>query len=145
MPIQYPKTLEEVSKATVEGTLSLLKACKENGVKRIVMTSHFGAINHVDELDRPDIFDETIWSDLENENFNFIHKSKTLAEKAAWEFVKSEDSLELVTLCPTMIVGPSLISTRLNISSDFLRKMLRNELAGMYRVMFGLVDVRNVA
>lgn len=91
MPIQHPKTLEEVSRPIVEGTLSVLKACKENSVKRLVITSHYGAINHVDELDRPDFFDETVWSDLENENFNFIHKSKTIAEKAAWDFAKSND------------------------------------------------------
>lgn len=80
MPTEFPKTFEEVSKTTVDGTLTVLRACKAAGVQRLVMTSHYGAINMVDELDRPDVFDETIWSDLEAEKFQHIHKSKTMAE-----------------------------------------------------------------
>ena len=64
MPLQ-PKTFEEVSKATVDGTMTVLKACKELNVKRLVLTSHYGAMSNMDELDRPDVFDETCWSDLD--------------------------------------------------------------------------------
>ena len=146
MPIDFPKTLEEVSKATVEGTVSVLNACKQTGVRRLILTSHYGAINMVDELDRPDVFDESTWSDLEAENFQHIHKSKTMAEKAAWDFVKTEyQALELVTLVPTLLVGPSLMTKRQNISGAFLTRMLKNQLPGMYRIMWGMVDVRDAA
>ena len=76
------------------------------------MTSHYGAINYVDELDRPDLFDEKIWSDETLENFQHVHKAKAMAEKAAWEFVKEKSPFELVTLVPTLMVGPALLTGR---------------------------------
>jgi nucleoside-diphosphate-sugar epimerase len=146
MPLQAPKNFEDLRKPSVQGSLSVLQACKANSVKRLVMTSHYGAINHVDELDRPDIYTEEVWSDLERENQDPVHKSKFMAEKAMWEAQKeSPSSLELVTVCPTLLVGPSLMGTRPSITSDFIKKMMSNEFQGMYRVMFGLVDVRDAA
>jgi dihydroflavonol-4-reductase len=98
----------------------------------------------VDELDRPDEFDETVWSDLETPNFQHVHKSKLLAEKAAFDFVKEGAPFSLVSLVPTLLVGPSLVP-RVNTSSAFLTRMLRNQLQGMYRIQWGLVDVRDAA
>lgn len=127
MPLA-PPSLKEVTKEIVDGTLTVLKACEENNVSRLVFTSHYGAITNVDELDRPEVFDESCWSDLDKESYiNSIHKSKTLAEKAAFDFAKSS-TFELVTLCPTLLIGPSLMCPRANNSSDFLRRMLKNEL-----------------
>ena len=48
-------------------------------------------------------------------------------------------------MCPTLIIGPSLIEKRSNIANAFLCRMMKNELAGMYKIMIGLVDVRDVA
>lgn len=144
MPIDFPARFEDVSKPTIEGTLSVLKACKEHKIEKLILTSHYGAINHVDELDRPDEFDETVWSDLDAPNFQHVHKSKLLAEKEAFDFVKEGAPFSLVSLVPTLLVGPSLVP-RVNTSSAFLTRMLRNQLQGMYRIQWGLVDVRDAA
>lgn len=144
MPIEFPARFEDVSKATVEGTIAVLNACKAHSVSKLILTSHYGAINHVDELDRPDEFDETIWSDESVPNFQHVHRSKLLAEKAAWDFVKDGAPFTLITLVPTLLVGPSLLP-RPNTSSAFLSRMIRNQLPGMYRIQWGLVDVRDAA
>ena len=57
MPLT-PPSFEEVKKTIVDGTMTVLKACEELKVSRLVFTSHYGAITNVDELDRPDLFDE---------------------------------------------------------------------------------------
>lgn len=57
MPLT-PPSLEEVTQAILDGTMTVLHACEELKVSRLVFTSHYGAINNVDELDRPDVFDE---------------------------------------------------------------------------------------
>jgi hypothetical protein len=72
------------------------------------------------------LFEEKDWSDLKQDNFQFVHKSKTMAERMAWDFVKEHKTFELVTLVPTLMVGPTLISRRQTVSSVFLTRMIKN-------------------
>ena len=90
-----------------------MKACRASKVKRIVITSSVAAIAYVKDIDRPDegVFTEENWTDIESPGAKAYVKSKTLAEKAAWNYIEelSEDEkFEVVTICPSLIVGPAI-------------------------------------
>ncbi|KAJ0985888.1 hypothetical protein J5N97_004244 [Dioscorea zingiberensis] len=114
MDFESPDPENEVIKPTVNGVLSILKSCKKAGtVRRIVFTSSAGTVN-VQEQNIPE-HDENSWSDVD-----FCRRvkmtgwmyfvSKTLAEKAAWEFAK-ENGLDLITVIPPLVVGPFISSS----------------------------------
>ena len=109
--LKEPKNEDELIKPAVYGTLSALKACRINKVKRIVITSSMVAIYEVKKEDYPDdsIFTEEHWTDVES--CGVYTKSKTLAEKAAWDYVRElpeEEKFEVVTINPSLIIGPAL-------------------------------------
>nr|BAH98155.1 dihydroflavonol 4-reductase [Tulipa gesneriana] len=104
----------EVIKPTVNGVLSIMKSCKKAGtVKRVIFTSSAGTVN-VQEEQMPE-YDEDSWSDID-----FCRRvkmtgwmyfvSKTLAEKAAWEFAKDND-IQLISIIPTLVVGPFITTS----------------------------------
>ncbi|KAJ7596413.1 hypothetical protein C8J56DRAFT_917374 [Mycena floridula] len=111
------KDHQEVIDAAVKGTVGILKSALKHGssIKRIVLTSSGGAVRET--LPEPKVFDENDWNEQSIQSVEKLGKdspfkyyaSKTLAEKAAWNFQqehKSEVSWELVTLCPTYSFGP---------------------------------------
>ncbi|MBS0482286.1 MAG: NAD-dependent epimerase/dehydratase family protein [Proteobacteria bacterium] len=127
----------------VEGNLRVLRAARDAGVKRVVLTSAFGAIGagHDKSLGRP--FVETDWSDLGG-NIAPYQKSKTLAERASWEFIAREgQGLELTSVNPTMVLGPTL-GTDLSHSIRMIKNMLDGQ-PGNPRINTCIVDVRDVA
>nr|AAQ83576.1 dihydroflavonol 4-reductase [Lilium hybrid division VII] len=104
----------EVIQPTINGVLGIMKSCKKAGtVKRVIFTSSAGTVN-VQENQMPE-YDESSWSDVD-----FCRRvkmtgwmyfvSKTLAEKAAWEFAKEND-IQLISIIPTLVVGPFITST----------------------------------
>src|SRR5262245_50342190 len=88
-PTGKQTTEEEWVRPAVDGNLRVLRAARDAGVRRVVLTSAFGAIcaGH-QEMDRP--FDERDWSDLMADNVWLYQKSKTLSERAAWDFIARE-------------------------------------------------------
>ncbi|KAJ4826564.1 hypothetical protein Tsubulata_044794 [Turnera subulata] len=107
-----PEACNEVIKPTINGVLDIMKACvKAKTVRRIVFTSSAGTVD-VEEHKKP-VYDESSWSDLE-----FVRSikmtgwmyfvSKTMAEQAAWQFAK-ENNIDLVTIIPTLVVGPFIM------------------------------------
>lgn len=127
-----------------EGTLRVLRAAREAGVRRVVMTSSFGAIGYGHEpLARP--FDERDWTDPSRPEVSAYVKSKTLAERAAWAFVEREGgSLELTVINPTGIFGPVLGPDGAS-STRIIERMLAGKMPFCPRLFFGVVDVRDVA
>ncbi|KAJ8772635.1 hypothetical protein K2173_027812 [Erythroxylum novogranatense] len=104
----------EVIKPTINGVLDIMKACvKAKTVRRVVFTSSAGTVD-VEEHKKP-VYDENCWCDLE-----FVQSvkmtgwmyfvSKTLAEQAAWKFAK-ENNIDLITIIPTLVVGPFIMSS----------------------------------
>jgi nucleoside-diphosphate-sugar epimerase len=73
----------------------------------------------------PEVFDETCWSDIEHAKFSAYVSSKTLAEQCAWKHAKDSE-IELVTLCPGLVLGESLISTA-NSSTELVATMLNGK------------------
>ena len=127
----------------VDGNLRVLRAARDARVKRVVLTSAFGAIcaGHGD-MDRP--FDETDWSDLTASNIWPYQKSKTLSERAAWEFMAREgQGLELSVVNPTAVLGP-VLGPDYSHSIRLIKHMLEGQ-PGCPKINCGLVDVRDVA
>ncbi|XP_065064620.1 uncharacterized protein LOC135690864 [Rhopilema esculentum] len=140
---ETPKHEDEFIKPAVDGTLNVLKACKEvGGVKRVVLTSSMAAIfvgNLKKELDEGD------WSDVKKANA--YEKSKCLAEKAAWDFVKElpdESKFELVAINPGFIIGPLLMKKECA-SFKTIKQLLVREMSAVPDLRIAIVDVRDVA
>jgi len=126
----------------VDGNLRVLRAARDAGVERVVLTSAFGAIGVGHRpMSRP--FNETDWSDLTGRVAPY-QRSKTLSERAAWDFIAREGGpLELATVNPVTVVGPALGPDYSH--SIRLIKNLMDGQPGCPRINSGFVDVRDVA
>jgi nucleoside-diphosphate-sugar epimerase len=134
---------EEWIRPAVDGNLRVLRAARDAGVRRVVLTSAFGAIcaGH-GPLGRP--FDETDWSDLGSKRVWPYQKSKTLSERAAWDFIAREgQGMALVAVNPVAVLGPALGPDYSH--SIRLIKNLMDGQPGNPRINSGFVDVRDVA
>ncbi|SEW45583.1 SDR family oxidoreductase [Chitinophaga arvensicola] len=126
----------------VNGVLHVLRAAKYAGVKRVVLTSAFGAIGFGTDKKTP--YTEEDWSDP-NKNIPAYQKSKTLSERAAWEFIKNEgNGLELSVVNPFGVLGP-VLGADYSHSIQMIHQMLSGKLKGLPKMRFGYVDVRDVA
>src|SRR4051812_19400825 len=107
-PLGQPKHEDDLIVPARDGALRLLRAAREAAVQRVVMTSSFAAIGY--GHGHPDtIFDETSWTELDGSGVSAYAKSKTVAERAAWEFVEAEGGpLELAVVNPVAVLGPLL-------------------------------------
>lgn len=135
-------SLEDWIRPAVDGNLRVLRAARDAGVRRVVLTSAFGAVGMGHKpMKRP--FDETDWTDLGGEVAPY-QRSKTLSERAAWDFIASEGrGLELSAINPTAVLGPVLGSDYSH--SIRLIKNLMDGMPGCPEVNSGFVDVRDVA
>jgi len=92
-----------------EGTLRVLRASRDAGVKRVVLTSSFAAIGYGAPKDRTALFTEKDWTNLNDPTVQPYQKSKTIAERAAWDFLAREGGeLELAVVNPVLVLGPVL-------------------------------------
>ncbi|KAG8493506.1 hypothetical protein CXB51_010886 [Gossypium anomalum] len=127
------------------GTLNVLKACVESNVKRVVVVSSVAAVSLNPRWPVGQIKNEACWSDKEYcaATKNWYCLSKTEAESEAFEFAK-KSGLDVVTVCPTMILGPLLQST-INASSKVLINLLKEGYDSLENKIRKIVDVRDVA
>ncbi len=143
-PAGIPKDENDLIIPARDGALRVLKAAAAAGVKRVVLTSSIAAVayGHGDK----DSFDENDWSDVSGAGVGPYEKSKTLAERAAWDFVNGSDAngLELVVINPGGVLGP-VLSERSGTSAEMVRRLMMRELPACPRIGFPLVDVRDVA
>ncbi|GLT35294.1 hypothetical protein SLA2020_097610 [Shorea laevis] len=135
----------EVIEPAVKGTLNVLKACLQAKIKRVVIVSSGAAVALNPRWPKDQIKDETCWSDKEycKTTKNWYCLSKTEAESEALEFAKST-GLDVITVCPTLILGPILQPT-INASSRFLIKILKEGCASLENRNLMIVDIRDVA
>ena len=127
-----------------EGTLRVLRAARDAAVKRVVITSSMGAIAY-GHPPQSAPFDETNWTNLDGLDVQPYVKSKTLAERAAWDFVASEGGgLELSVINPAGVFGP-VLGPDFSGSIDIIKALLDGRMPAVPRIYFGLVDVRDVA
>ena len=145
IPAVHPKDEMELIRPARDGALRALKAAKAAGVKRVVMTSSMAAIAYGHGDKRAEVSDETMWSNPDGPDNTPYTKSKTLAEKAAWDYVNGEGKgLELATVNPTGILGPAL-SKDVSTSLEIPIRLMNGKTPGIPRLGFSLVDVRDVA
>ena len=127
-----------------EGTLRVLRAARAAAVRRVVITSSMGAIAYGHPPQSAPL-DETNWTNLDGLDVQPYVKSKTLAERAAWDFVAREGgALELSVINPAGVFGPAL-GPDFSGSIDIIRALLDGRMPAVPRIYFGLVDVRDVA
>ena len=144
LPVHAPKDEDELIIPAREGTLRVLRAARDAHVRRVVVTSSFGAVGY-GHRQRARPFDETDWTDVEAANVQPYIKSKTLAERAAWAFIATEGGdLELAVVNPVAVLGPPLIAD-LSASVLLIRGLLQGRVPAIPKVAFGVVDVRDVA
>ncbi|CDW76422.1 nad dependent epimerase dehydratase [Stylonychia lemnae] len=144
-PSETPKDENEIITPAVEGTMGVLRAAHKYKVKRVVITSSVASIMFQTQETSKDIYTEADWSNLKG--CEPYEKSKTLAEQAAWEYLKGlpeHERFELVTINPSLIFGPSLISSDFT-SGLVIQKIMAEKFPGVPKIMFPIVDVRNVA
>jgi dihydroflavonol-4-reductase len=125
----------------VDGTVAVLAAARDAGqVRRVVVTSSFAAVT-----DEPDgVFDEEVWNNASSLERNPYYYSKVMAERAAWDFAAHEPGLDVISINPTLVIGPSLVPS-LNESNKVLADLTLGRYPGILSLAYGIVDVRDVA
>jgi len=145
IPAVLPKDEMVLIRPARDGALRVLKAAKAAGVKRVVMTSSMAAIAYGHGDKRAEVSDETMWSNPDGPDNTPYTKSKTIAERAAWDYVNGEGKgLELAVINPTGIMGPAL-SADVSTSLEIPIRLMNGKTPGVPRLGFSLVDVRDVA
>jgi dihydroflavonol-4-reductase len=141
-PVQ-PKDPDELIVPAREGTLRVLAAALDAGVERVVVTSSVAAIRGgLERASAP--LTEQDWTDLDNPKLTPYTRSKTIAERAAWDLVKERGEVgKLAVVNPGAILGPVLSEDR-SFSVELIERLL-NGMPGTPRIGFGFVDVRDVA
>ena len=142
-PLGVPKDENELIVPARDGALRVLRAAKAAGVRRVVLTSSFAAIGY-GHPPQAAPFDETSWTDVNGPGVSAYAKSKTLAERAAWDFVAKEGGPELAVVNPVGVFGP-VLGPDLSTSITVIKRMMDGAMPGLPRLRFGVVDVRDVA
>ncbi len=144
-PVKAPRDEMELIVPAREGTVRVLRAAREAGVKRVVVTSSFAAIGY-GHAPRVEAFDERDWTDLSGtREVPAYPKSKTLAERAAWEFMEREGGgMELAVVNPVAVFGP-VLGPEYAASVEVVARMLTGGMPACPRISLGVVDVRDVA
>ena len=143
-PSTVPQDENELIVPAREGALRVLRAARDAGVKRVVLTSSFAAIGY-GQPERQTPFTEKDWTDPTKPDVMPYTKSKTLAERAAWEFVEREGAgLELAVVNPVGVFGP-VLGPDYATSILLVQRLMDGALPGVPRISLGVVDVRDVA
>jgi nucleoside-diphosphate-sugar epimerase len=144
LPQTVPKNEDELIVPAREGTLRVLRASRDARVKRVVLTSSFAAIGYGHKEQKAP-FDETNWTNLSGDDVAPYAKSKTLAERAAWDFIAKEGGeLELSVINPVGVFGP-VLGPDYSTSILIVQRLMVGALPGSPQLYFGVVDVRDVA
>lgn len=143
-PSTVPKNENDLIAPARDGALRVLRAARDAGVKRVVLTSSFAAIGY-GAKERATAFTEEDWTDLGYPRLQPYPKSKTIAERAAWDFIAREGGgLELAVVNPVGVLGP-VLGADYSTSILLVKRLLDGAMPGCPDLWFGVVDVRDVA
>jgi nucleoside-diphosphate-sugar epimerase len=143
-PASIPRHEDELIVPAREGALRVLRAARDAGVTRVVLTSSFAAIGY-GHPPQAAPFDETSWTDLDGEGVHPYVKSKTVAERAAWDLIAREGgALQLSVVNPVGVFGP-VLGPDYSTSILLVQRLMDGAMPGTPQIQFGVVDVRDVA
>jgi nucleoside-diphosphate-sugar epimerase len=143
IPAAQPKDPDELVVPAREGTLRVLRAARAAGARRVVLTSSFAAIGYTPKPEAE--FTEDDWTDPDMPGLAAYPRSKTIAERTAWDFLNSAGGdTELTVVNPTFILGPPL-TAETGSSMYLIKAMFNGTMSVAPRHRFGIVDVRDVA
>lgn len=141
-PSAEPRDPAVLIRPAVEGTRRVIAAARAAGTPRLVLTSSVVAIAAGHRESR--VYDESDWSDPDSPTISTYSRSKTLAERAAWEEADRPGSPALTVINPAQVFGPPLGSW-VATSGDIVRLVLRSPFPVVPRYGFPVSDVRDVA
>jgi len=144
-PIPYvqPEDPDDLIVPAREGALRVLRAARDAGARRVVLTSSFAAVGYTPKPGAE--FTEDDWTDPDTPGLAAYPRSKAIAERAAWDLMRRDGGdTELVVVNPTFILGPT-ITTELRSSMQLIKAMLDGTMSVAPRARMGVVDVRDVA
>jgi len=144
-PIPYvqPEDPDDLIVPAREGALRVLRAARDAGARRVVLTSSFAAVGYTPKAGSE--FTEEDWTDPDTPGLAPYPRSKAIAERAAWDLMRHDGGgTELVVVNPTFILGPTLTSD-LRSSMHLIKAMLDGTMSVAPRARMGVVDVRDVA
>ncbi len=143
MPMIQSDNPDEVIVPARDGTLRVLRAARDAGARRVVLTSSFAAVGYTPKPGGE--YTEADWTDPDMPGLPPYPRSKTIAERAAWDFIEHEGGeTELVVVNPTFILGPTL-TTQARSSLQLTKAMLDGTMPVVRRQRFGVADVRDIA
>ncbi len=144
LPTGVIRNDDELVRPARDGALRVLRAAAAAGVQRVVLTASTAAISY-GRGSRDVAWTEADWSDADNRaDTSAYERSKTLAERAAWDWAAQGQPTELVTICPGAVLGP-VLGADFSPSLEIVKKLLDGAMPGLPRFGFPLVDVRDVA
>jgi dihydroflavonol-4-reductase len=144
-PLDQPKHEDDLIRPAVDGALRALRAAQAAGVKRVVLTSSTAAISGSVLPAGDTSFDETNWTDPTDPDAGAYVRSKTLAEQAAWDFVRNDaPDIQLTTVNPGFVLGAPL-DTNFGTSIQVIERLLRGKDPMLPDIGFATVDVKDVA
>ena len=143
-PSRAPKDENELIRPSRDGALRVLAAARDAGVRRVALTSSFAAIGYGSK-NRKAAFTESDWTDPDDPTVQPYQRSKTIAERAAWDFIAREGgTLELAVINPVGILGP-VLGADYSTSIHLVKRMIDGATPGCPDLWFGIVDARDVA
>ena len=142
-PMIQPDDPDEVLVPARDGTLRVLRAARDAGVRRVVLTSSFAAVGYSPKPGAE--YTEADWTDPGMPGLPAYPRAKTIAERTAWDFIDHQGGdTELVVVNPTFILGPTL-TAHARSSLQLTKAMLDGTMPVVRRQRFGVADVRDVA
>lgn len=144
-PMVQPKNEDDLIRPAVDGALRALRAAHKAGISRVVLTSSTAAISGSELPPGDNAFDETNWTDPTDPDASAYTRSKTLAEQAAWDFVRDEaPDMKLTTVNPGFVLGAPL-DANFGTSIALIKRLLRAKDPMLPDIGFATVDVQDVA
>jgi len=144
-PLDNPKNEDELIIPARDGALRLLRAAKETGARKVVLTSSMAAVmyGHKTQPSRP--YNESDWSPLKGPGHTPYTRSKTIAERAAWDFMEKEKpGFGLTVINPGGVFGP-VLENDIGTSPLIVQMIMKGAMPGLPHMAFPIVDVRDVA
>lgn len=142
-PMVQPRDEDEIIRPAVDGTLRALRAAQGAGVTRVVLTSSVVAIEANPKVGR-EVLTEADWTDPAHPRATAYYRSKTLAERAAWEFVAAHPEMHLTTINPGLVLGQPLDGA-FGTSLQLMERIVGGKDPMQPDVGFGVVDVADVS